>query len=183
MTGAVLQDVVIDEAWYHNPIVRNVLGRFTDPPSAFAVFDALSSMLNELEEKFPGLSFNEILYGQSETASKRDRIRATLSAAGVAAEDIDLVAPSQFSMAASGLSETELEREYGVSASTASEIVKLRQPPSDRERQIAALVDAGQKPAHVAKALGVSRSTVKRAMERVAYEAMMNDEHACEVPA
>lgn len=64
--------VEIHEAWFDSPLVKRAFAQAGDEATAADVLEALSSLLNELEERTGGIPFTDMLAGVAVDASWKE---------------------------------------------------------------------------------------------------------------
>lgn len=83
--------------WIDHPLVKRAVEKAdrAGDPSTLGVMEHLLGIMNEVEERFPGVPFSGIIQDQAQ-ADGYDlaRIRRTLAKNGACPADIALVAPS-----------------------------------------------------------------------------------------
>jgi len=154
--------------WLEHPIVQTAQEALPPDASALDLLTETLRLLNELDERFPGLSMDEILRARNSKPATRRQVRAKLLRAGADPADVAIVAPSVIDLAASEAPWTDLNDEFGLSA--ANRVLSARTPPSERDRELVALVDEGLSQHEAARVAGCAYSVVNRAVERSQYE-------------
>lgn len=87
--GLSVQERINLQTWMSNPLVARA--RMTAPRAdVLSLFVTLHEIMHDLEDRFPGVTFRELL--SSAQGGKPDRLVDTLRRAGCAAEDIAIVA-------------------------------------------------------------------------------------------
>lgn len=194
MLAEAAQQEAIHPAWFDNPIVREAARRLESRGEDLSGRDLLfelSGMLNELEDRFPGVPFADILAAR--TRPDPEAVRRGMSAAGVSPDDIDTVlgAPAgtpdrklateaNFDLVASGADVDEIMA-TGVPRSAALELVALRQPYSPLQQRIVdeyerrAAADTPPTTIGLARLLNTSRPTVYKALAKRHYLAWLDE--------
>lgn len=131
------------EAWTKNPIVKRILDKDPDL-NPLRILERLSETLNELEEKFPNLPFEEIFVLQR-VHPDSEALRASMRRCGVPQEAIDLISPvsrkrlgnyDRFkALADTGLSAQDLMRK-GHPKNTSFFAQRMRRPLTKIETEI-----------------------------------------------
>ena len=81
----------IDSRWLDHPMVREASAR--GDGTARATLTALHDIITEVEERFPGVPFGQILAGPSLGQGARRSVRNALVRNGVCEADIALILP------------------------------------------------------------------------------------------
>lgn len=175
--------VAVCDEWFEHPIVKRVQDMAPEGASARHVLIALSDTLNELEDRFPGMPFSEIL-GSAERPQPI-QVAQELKLRGVSDADLALICESRTGQAGSaslsyfdlrdleaahaGVPGAELERQ-GWPQRKAKEVCRMRQNVSGNELKWARLIlDQGWNVNQVVRELGVPRYQVRVGLAKVVY--------------
>ena len=152
MTSTATAPVEIHPDWLDNPIVRIAMARTDGGPAD--VLRALSGLLNDLEDRLPGVPFAEILatakVGEDAPEVRARVARAMIEAGTGTAEVADLVGETAWSVAHT-VAEADQRRENGA--------------------QVQALLDTGMSVRAIGRELGVAPATVIRRLRSAGGEA------------
>lgn len=178
------QALVPPDEWFDHPIVKRVQDRLPEGATALDLLSSLSDTLNDLEDRFPSLTFDQILEGG--TNPHPWQIGQRLASLGVSEADIDLICDRQpavrgsanraqytvkdFEAARSGHTGAELHR-MGWTEMRAREVSRFTQNVSGNELKWARQVlDEGKPITAVAnKVEGIGRYSVRVAVGKVMY--------------
>lgn len=165
--------IVIHPSWTEGPLVQQAIARSGPDMDPATILEELSKLLNELEEKAPGVSFADLLAvpkGQG-TLAARGAVAGMLLEKGMHFRDVDDMvgdgARLQFALQlrAQGVSLDEIERRSHVSRNRlygASKDVVDSTVATLRE-----LVEGGDSVRTAARKAGVSESTAHRYLRNV----------------
>ena len=185
--NATTRPSAVFEQWLGHPVVDYARKR-APSASALDVLETLSGMLNELEDRFPGVPFADILDRRAyiDTEGRRHEeltIARRLVELGVAPEDVramhgdraGLAADAawtevEFAAAEQGWSTEEMRCAYGWSAWKATQVAALAVEPDRVGVAIGDAFEAGEhNHTHLMQRFGVSRNKVKQDIRRRRY--------------
>jgi predicted DNA-binding protein (UPF0251 family) len=165
--------------WLDNPIVRQAYRMSPDDSELVDVLDKLLEILHELEDRFPGVPFRDIL-STPDTGRDRMRIVATLRQTGASEDDIsivfgdmkhfdwDQVDDRAFELVHRGVTKREL-LDLGYTTSGAESVLGIRTPLTPTEEKALDLVQQGMTIGEASRRLGLNRATTRRAVRKYRY--------------
>jgi hypothetical protein len=169
--------VTIHPDWVEHPLVREAA---RDADDALGLLSQLNKLMLEVEDRFPGVPFRQILERPQAALGKLDRI-AMLRDAGI---DEDLIADlegpvdiepgwgeTEWTYAATDLTYSELQELSGWSRGRCAEVVALRGAFTRTEDKVIEAVQAGATISEAARLVGVARNTARRAVRKFKYVA------------
>jgi hypothetical protein len=169
--------IAIHPDWAEHPLVREAA---RDADDALGLLTQLNKLMLEVEDRFPGVPYRQILEQPQAALGKLDRI-AMLRDAGI---DEDLIADlegpvdiehgwgeREWTYAATDLSYSELQELSGWSRGRCNEVVALRGSFTGNEDKVIEAVQAGATISEAARLVGVARNTARRAVRKWRYAA------------
>jgi hypothetical protein len=173
----------LDE-WNEHPLVR--LAEQRSDGSLLSKFEVLLGLLDEMETRFPGIPFRDILSMSDVTLETREVYERVLRDAGVTDRDIDIVlskggpqaghvAPwddERYELVNSSLTRQEL-LQLGYSIYTVEAVLRMRRPPSEEDYEIVAELNKGHSIGTVVERGGYKRYAVMDAAQRFNYRSWL----------
>jgi hypothetical protein len=167
--------------WLDNPLVRRAYQQSPEDATLLDVLDKLLETMHELEDRFPGVPFRDIL-SAPESGRSRMQIVATLRKTGASEDDIalvfgemkpfiwDNVDDDAFELVRQGKTHAELV-ELGYSPTAATNILAVRFPLSVAERQAVDLsIGEGMTAGQIEREHGIGRATTRRGLRKQRYQ-------------
>lgn len=175
---AVVTGEMIDR-WRSHPIVKRAIAQ-AEPPTAKMIAQHLICILNELETRFPGIPFDQIL--EAPTVMSKQELVGTLRRAGVCERNIDMIVGRTeladrwrpidnelFAAIEQCSSHADVLR-LGMSAEQAHQMMRMLTPFTVNDERILTLLFTGISQRDVARRLGCDTRTVKIAYLKHRYQ-------------
>lgn len=167
----------INPSWFDHPIVRRSARQLPPGSSVLDLLEATHATMTELEDRFPGMPFAEILSGSD--VPHPTTVAATLLERGARPSDVRLICKSESDKPMDMPSEDDFQ----LAGTKLSELVKLGYPKvkgrmisrmrenvSVSERHWAqAILDRGLTQSKAAKHFAVNRHGIRIALGKVMY--------------
>lgn len=173
------------DRWVADPLVARAFRLAGETASAVDVLETLSEMLSDLESRFPNMRFREIFCQEPNGDCDRAQMARRMVQAGVDAADVRalfgdsdaaragdaLWSHTEFALASSDLSKSDIMALHGYSDWDAACIIRLRHPLKSGYVPIANSFENGERNlSKLARDNGVSLNTLKGIVRRRRYE-------------
>ncbi len=170
------------EAWLDHPLVREAQHGLRDDADIVELFENLSGILNELDERFPGIPFRTIqqaLHNEVEP----ETMHKILVKAGVNSDDASLVVldpnargltPGVMNLIREDVPVSEWQRR-GFDERSAQRLRALTLPITDAEMRILTLTEQGVSPIEASRRTGISKPTAYQAARKRKYQLWLEE--------
>ncbi len=156
------------DQWLEHPVVRLARENVPRHASALDLLTETMRLVNEIDDRFPGLSMSEVMNAREMQPSRRKQIRARLLAAGATPADVATIVPTAVDLALTEDSWSTLVDKWGMSMAT--RVVQIRTTPDEDEMAAAALVlDEGHSMPTAAFMVLRGKPWLRRAVERTKH--------------